>query len=56
LTGGEAHDGPLAECLICRVEPAKCLLGDKAYDSNELRADLDESGWLTRQSVTMRSP
>jgi transposase len=37
LTGGEAHDGPLAERLICRVEPAKCMLGDKAYDSNELR-------------------
>ena len=24
------------------MQPAKCLLGDKAYDSNELRADLDE--------------
>jgi len=53
LTGGEAHDGPLAERLICRVEPAKCLLGDKAYDSNELRADLDEQG--TKPVIPNRS-
>ena len=53
MTGGEAHDGPLAERLICRVEPAKCLLGDKAYDSNELRADLDEQG--TKPVIPNRS-
>ena len=53
LTGGEAHDGPLAERLICRVQPAKCLLGDKAYDSNELRADLDEQG--TKPVIPNRS-
>ena len=53
LTGGEAHDGPLAERLICRVKPAKCLLGDKAYDSNELRADLDEQG--TKPVIPNRS-
>jgi hypothetical protein len=35
LTGGEAHDCPVAERLIHRVEPAECLLGDKAYDSND---------------------
>jgi transposase len=40
LTGGEAHDCPLAERLIDRVEPAERLLGDKAYDSNELRDEL----------------
>jgi transposase len=44
LTGGEAHDCPVAERLIRRVTPAKCMLGDKAYDSNELREDLDERG------------
>ena len=53
MTGGEAHDGPLAERLICRVEPAKCMLGDKAYDSNELRADLDEQG--TKPVIPNRS-
>jgi hypothetical protein len=44
LTGGEAHDCPVAERLIRRVKPAKRMLGDKAYDSAELREDLDERG------------
>ena len=29
LTGGEAHDCPLAERLIRRVKPPKHMLGDK---------------------------
>jgi len=33
LTGGEAHDCPLAKRLVRRVKPAKHMLGDKAYDS-----------------------
>ena len=44
LTGGEAHDCPIAERLIRRVKPAKRMLGDKAYDSAELREELDERG------------
>jgi transposase len=44
LTGGEAHDCPVAERLIRRVKPSKRMLGDKAYDSAELREDLDERG------------
>ena len=44
LTGGEAHDCPIAECLIRRVKRAKRMLGDKAYDSAELREELDERG------------
>src|SRR5262249_26156970 len=44
LTGGEAHDCPVAERLIDRVEPAELMLGDKAYDSNELRDQLDQRG------------
>ena len=44
LTGGEAHDCPVAERLIDRVKSPKCLLGDKAYDSAELREELDERG------------
>jgi hypothetical protein len=32
LTGGEAHDCPVAEQLIDRVETAELMLGDKAYD------------------------
>jgi len=35
LTGGEAHDCPVAERLIRRVKPSKRVLGDKAYDSAE---------------------
>ena len=35
LTGGEAHDCPVAERLIRRVKPSKRMLGDKAYESAE---------------------
>jgi transposase len=44
LTGGEAHDCPVAERLVRRVKPSKRMLGDKAYDSAELREELDELG------------
>lgn len=44
LTGGEAHDCPLAERLIRRVKSPERLLGDKAYDSAELREQLGERG------------
>jgi transposase len=44
LTGGEAHDCPVAQRLIRRVKPAKHMLGDKAYDSTELREELDKHG------------
>jgi transposase len=42
LTGGEAHDWPVAERLMRRVQSAERLFGDKAYDSAELRERLDE--------------
>ena len=41
LTGGEAHDFPLAKRLIRRVNPPKHLLGDMAYDGDELREELE---------------
>jgi IS5 family transposase len=44
LTGGEAHDCPVAERLIRRAKPSKRLVGDKAYDSAEFREELDERG------------
>ena len=53
MTGGEAHDCPVAERLIDRVEAAKRLLGDKAYDSAELREELDKRG--TRPVIPNRS-
>ena len=53
LTGGEAHDCPIAERLIRRVKPSKRMLGDKAYDSAELREDLHERG--TKPVIPNRS-
>jgi len=44
LTGGEAHDCPVAERLIRRVKPPKRMLGDKAYDSAELHEQLQGRG------------
>ncbi|MEY9151485.1 transposase [Bradyrhizobium elkanii] len=53
LTGGEAHDCPVAERLIRRVKPPKRMLGDKAYDSAELREELDARG--TKPVIPNRS-
>ena len=47
LTGGEAHDCPVAERLIRRVQRPKRMLGDKAYDSTELREELEEHGTMS---------
>ena len=44
LSGGEAHDCPVADRLIRRVKPSKHMLGDKAYGSAELRCELHERG------------
>jgi transposase len=44
LAGGQAHDCPPATRLIRRTKPAKRLLGDKAYDSAELRQWLENRG------------
>lgn len=40
LTGGNRHDSQSALSLIAKVDP-NCLLGDKAYDSNEIRGELE---------------
>src|SRR6266480_2530051 len=53
LTGGEAHDCPIAQRLIRRVKPPKRMLGDKAYDSAELREELHERG--TKPVIPNRS-
>jgi transposase len=53
LTGGEAHDCPVAERLIRRVKPPEHMLGDKAYDSAELRHELHERG--TKPVIPNRS-
>jgi transposase len=53
LTGGEAHDCPVAERLIDRVQGAERLIGDKAYDSENLRDELDQRG--TKAVIPNRS-
>ena len=53
LTAGEAHDCPVAERLIRRVKSPEHLLGDKAYDSAELRDGLQEQG--TKPVIPNRS-
>ena len=53
LTGGQTHDRPPAQRLIRRTKRAKKLLGDKAYDSEELRLWLNERG--TKAVVPNRS-
>ena len=53
LTGGEAHDCPVAERLIRRAKAAKRMLGDKAYDSAELRLWLAHRG--TKPVIPNRS-
>ena len=44
LTGGKAHDSHSGAELILQQPTGKTLLGDKAYDSAELRASLKERG------------
>jgi transposase len=53
LTGGEAHDCTVAERLIRRTDAAEELLGDKAYDSAELRGWLEDRG--TKPVIPNRS-
>jgi transposase len=53
LTGGEAHDCTVAERLIRRSKVAEELLGDKAYDSAELREWLGDRG--TKAVIPNRS-
>ena len=44
LTGGQAHDYPVAERLIGRTKASKRLIGDMAYDGNALREELYARG------------
>jgi transposase len=45
ITEGQRHDNQAASGLIDRVSP-RCLLGDKGYDSNAIRAKLEAIGCL----------
>ncbi len=43
LTGGNEHDGPHAKALLNSIDAEK-VIADKAYDSNELLATIDQMG------------
>ena len=43
ITEGQRHDNQAAPTLIARTVPT-CLLGDKGYDSNAIRSQLDTIG------------
>lgn len=44
LSAGQAHDGPASADMFDTVEAGHILLGDCAYDSDRLRADLKARG------------
>ena len=43
LTGGNEHDGPHAKALLRSIDADK-VIADKAYDSNDLLATIDQMG------------
>ena len=61
LTKGQAHDGRSAADMFDTVRHGHILLGDRAYDSDGLRQDLDGRGaWAcirpmpTRVNIPLR--
>ncbi len=63
LTAGQAHDGRSAADMFDTVQAGDILLGDRAYDSDGLRASLKDRGaWAcirpmpTRDNVPSFSP
>lgn len=58
LSGGQAHDCPRAPRLIRRTKRAGKLLGDGAYDSDDLRHWLGNRGTkaMTQTNPIARSP
>lgn len=44
ITEGQAHDGRSAEDMLGTLSQGDVLLGDRAYDSNKLHADLAARG------------
>ena len=56
ITEGQRHDNQRAPSLIARTGP-RCLLGDKGYDSNAIRAQLAAAGCIAViPSTTSRIP
>ena len=57
VTGGQQHDSRSALPLIAQVDPS-CLLGDKAYDVDAIREDLQarEAAAVIPPKANRRSP
>ena len=46
LTAGQAADAPMAEKLVCDLQPGATLLADRAYDTNAIRTFAnDRKAW-----------
>lgn len=44
ITGGEVHDSQRASQIISKVGEAENVIGDKAYDSDEIRQEARDKG------------
>ena len=44
LTAGQAHDSKMALPMLSVMREGTIILGDKAYDTNALRAEAEEKG------------
>jgi transposase len=44
ITGGEVHDSQMAPYLVASVPKAEYVVGDKGYDSEELRKQIEHQG------------
>jgi transposase len=44
ITGGEVHDSKAAPELIEKMPVTECVIGDKGYDSEALRRQIEERG------------
>jgi transposase len=50
LTGGQAHDAPALQSALCDVPDetaATEVVADRAYDSDEIRTDLQAAGFTS---------
>ena len=55
LSEGQAHDGRSAADMLGGLGPGQILLADRAYDSDALRARLQEQGaWANIKSMSNR--
>jgi transposase len=46
LTAGQAGDAPMAEKLLCDLQPGSTLLADRAYDTDAIRSFAkDRKSW-----------